>query len=376
MVFKKMALVSALLCGLCQSAWALAPEASAVAPTQAQPAHKAAGLMLDIARHYYSPKAIKGFIDTLAEAQGQFLHLHFSDDENYALESVLLNQRAAEAQINAAGEARNPRTGKRFLTSAQLAEIKAYAAAKNIELIPEVDSPAHMRGIFKLLSAEQLAQLGAHDGQLDMRLGASLEFMQQLLQEVILQFQGNSRHLHLGGDEFAYEEADSQPFVTYMNRLAAFVAEHGLIAQLWNDGLTKKNLGQLSPQIEITYWSYDGDKQDPQEAKYLRKIRATLPELLAQGFKVWNYNSYYLYLNPNGQGNIAQDAAFAAKDLRNNWHLGLWDGQNRGNQVTNSPQLLGAALAIWGEDAGKVSGEKIYQETQGLLKAVISKTNE
>ncbi|EGV07646.1 glycosyl hydrolase family 20, catalytic domain protein [Haemophilus pittmaniae HK 85] len=54
---------------------------------------KESGLMLDIARHFYPPEVIKSFIDTLSEAGGTFLHLHFSDDENYALESELLNQR-------------------------------------------------------------------------------------------------------------------------------------------------------------------------------------------------------------------------------------------------------------------------------------------
>ena len=46
---------------------------------------KESGLMLDIARHFYPPEVIKSFIDTISQSGGTFLHLHFSDHENYAL---------------------------------------------------------------------------------------------------------------------------------------------------------------------------------------------------------------------------------------------------------------------------------------------------
>ncbi|KYK90660.1 hypothetical protein SA3733_10445, partial [Aggregatibacter actinomycetemcomitans serotype d str. SA3733] len=108
---------------------------------------KQTGLMLDIARHFYSPEVIKSFIDTISLSGGNFLHLHFSDHENYAIESHLLNQRAENAVQGKDGIYINPYTGKPFLNYRQLDDIKAYAKAKGIELIPELDSPNHMTAI-------------------------------------------------------------------------------------------------------------------------------------------------------------------------------------------------------------------------------------
>ena len=46
---------------------------------------KESGLMLDTSRRFYSVAVIKRFIDTLSASGGTFLHLHFSDNENYSL---------------------------------------------------------------------------------------------------------------------------------------------------------------------------------------------------------------------------------------------------------------------------------------------------
>ena len=144
---------------------------------------------------------------------------------------------------------------------------------------------------------------------------------------------------------------------------------------MWNDGLIKKNLDKLDPSIEITYWSFDGDKQDQQEVKRLRSARAALPDLLTKGFKVLNYNSYYLYLTPESATAFPKDAEFAKNDLLKNWDLGVWDGENKQNKVANSENLIGAALSIWGENAKALKSENIQKDSKPLLKAVIQKTN-
>lgn len=44
------------------------------------------GLMLDLARHFLSADSIKRQIDLMARYKLNFLHLHFSDDESWALQ--------------------------------------------------------------------------------------------------------------------------------------------------------------------------------------------------------------------------------------------------------------------------------------------------
>ena len=112
---------------------------------------KQSGLNLDIARHFYSVEVLKKFIDNLKNSGGTFLQLHFSDHENYALESAILNQRAENSRPDKNGIYINPQTHKPFLTFAQLSEIIHYAKTNGIEIVPELGTPNHMNGIFKLL---------------------------------------------------------------------------------------------------------------------------------------------------------------------------------------------------------------------------------
>ncbi|WP_416192074.1 family 20 glycosylhydrolase [Neisseria sp. CCUG12390] len=337
------------------------------------------GLMLDIARRYYSVDVIKQYIDTLADSGGGFLHLHFSDHENYGLESRILNQKAESAEISD-GRYRNPQTGKLFLSDSQLREIAQYAHAKNIELIPELGSPNHMDGIFTLLThrhgAEYVQSLKSKmaDDEIDITNPQSAAFVESLMEEVIAKFP-HSKRFHIGADEFGYSVENHHEFVAYVNRLSSFLAGKGLKTQMWNDGLIKQNLDDLNRRIEVTYWSYDGDAQDRGERDKRRRIRASMPELIQAGFDVWNYNSYYLYFVPNSNLASSGDTDYAVRDVEKNWDLGIWDGDNRQNvlQAHKQKKVRGAALAIWGEHSLSLSDKTVFSHTQKLLQAVMHK---
>lgn len=336
---------------------------------------KQSGLMLDIARRFYSVETIQHFIDDIHQANGTFLHLHFADQENYALESTFLNQRAENAEIRN-GIYFNPKTGKPFLTYEQIDQVIRYAKAKNVELIPEVDSPAHIQGIFTLLRLEKgqdyLDQIALNNDELKLESPESLAMMKTLLDEVIYIFGNSSQHIHLGGDEFSQTPA----FISYVNALNQHVNQQGLTARLWNDGLLHSNIDTLDKNIEITYWSFDGDAQDKNDIIERRTNRVSLPTLLEKGFKALNYNSYYLYFIPKNDGNIGADAQFALNDLQQNWQLGFWDSQHKSSPKANSDNLIGAAFSIWGEHSGNLSGEVIQQATRPLIQTTIQKTNQ
>ncbi|AIZ79332.1 family 20 glycosylhydrolase [Actinobacillus equuli] len=342
---------------------------------------KEAGLTLDIARRFYPVETIKQFIDTIHHAGGTFLHLHFSDHENYALESSYLDQ-SEENAIVKDGTYYNPKTNKPFLTYKQIDDIIYYAKSKNIELVPEVDTPNHMTAIFNLLEIKhgeayvKNLKSKMNDEEIDITNPESIEVIKTLIAEVIYIFGHASEHFHIGGDEFGYSVETNHEFISYVNTLNQFINEKGKITRIWNDGLIKNNLNQLNKNVEITYWSYDGDAQKSQDIAERRKIRADLPELLENGFKVLNYNSYYLYFVPKGNANITHDSKYATEDVLNNWKLGLWDGKNKENEVKNTKNIIGSSLSIWGERSGSLSSEVIEESTQDLLKAVIQKTND
>ena len=353
------------------------------APTANIPAArgKEVGLTLDIARHFYTAEVIKSYIDTLSASGGTYLQLHLSDDENYTLESTVLNQLTSNAIHNSDGSYTNPLTGKQFLSFSQVADIVSYAKQKGIELVPEVDSPNHMDAIFTLLEAHRGSDFvntiksTVVADELEITSDAAVAWLKTLLTEVSGMFGDSSQHFHIGGDEFGYSVASNHEFISYVNELSSFLAEKGLTTRIWNDGLLKDQLSGLDKSVQITYWSYDGNPNDAATATERREIRAGMDDLLDNGFEVLNYNWYYLYFVPDDGVTDTKSAVHMASDIQEKWNLGAWDGFNTTNQISNTSKIIGSSIAIWGEHANTITDQQIHDWSARPIAALSSKLN-
>ena len=111
------------------------------------------GLMLDSARHYQSPEFIKQLIGVMAVHKLNVLHWHLTDDQGWRLEirkyPKLTSIGAWRVPAGAAAaEDIDPATGKPrlhggFYSQEQVRDIVAYAAARHITIVPEIDVPGH-----------------------------------------------------------------------------------------------------------------------------------------------------------------------------------------------------------------------------------------
>src|SRR5439155_17508798 len=101
------------------------------------------GVMLDIARHYESPAAVKRLIDQAAAYKVNTFHLHLSDDQGFR---IVINGFPNLATVGGQGSVG---TGGRtvdpggFWTQAQAKDVVADAAAHFMPLLPEVHPPGH-----------------------------------------------------------------------------------------------------------------------------------------------------------------------------------------------------------------------------------------
>ena len=105
------------------------------------------GLMLDIARHYEPPSAVKRLISQAAAYKIDVLHLHVADDQGFRL--VIngfprLAKVGGRGSVGTHGRVMDP--GGHW-TQAQYRSVVAYAAAHFITVVPEVDSPGHTNAI-------------------------------------------------------------------------------------------------------------------------------------------------------------------------------------------------------------------------------------
>jgi hexosaminidase len=156
------------------SLWQLASQAKPGAALRVQgvriedaPRFRWRGLMLDSARHYQSPAAIERIIDGMASLKLNTLHWHLTDDQGWRLEIKKyprLTQHGAWRQpAGAAGRTASGGAARYggFYTQDQAREIVAYAGARNIVVVPEIEMPGHAQA-----AISSYPRLGTGDGRL------------------------------------------------------------------------------------------------------------------------------------------------------------------------------------------------------------------
>lgn len=217
------------------SVWQLATEASGKGPVdiaarriQDAPRFAWRGLMLDSARHFQSVEFVKGFIDRMAMAKLNTFHWHLVDDQGWRLE---IKKYPRLTQVGAwrvpAGPAAaadiDPATGKPrviggFYTQDQVREIVAYAAARHITVVPEIEMPGHAHAPIvaypELGSAAPPAATSGDWGVFPYLYNVdekTFSFLDDVLAEVIDLFP--SRYIHVGGDEAVKEQWKANPAV-------------------------------------------------------------------------------------------------------------------------------------------------------------------
>jgi hexosaminidase len=326
------------------------------------------GVMLDVARAYYPVALIKRYVDLLADNGGRFLHLHLTDDQNVGIESAVLGQTPANADLHH-GVYTSRVTGRPFLSAAQARKIAEYSARRGIAIVPEIDTPGHMAAAFALLEArhgkEWVDRIRSGESELATSAPGSLTLATDLAAEVTRTFP-SSRTVHIGGDEWGggVTAADR---VRWLNAMAAALGDREVWA--WNDGIDRAAVKRLDPRIHVTYWSFDGDTEDPAERRERRQRRAGATDLYAAGIELLNYNSYYLYEVPSDLDEA--DSEYTVADLRENWSLRTWDGDS--GALLPAP-MAGAAVAIWGEDLESPPSDDLLRWSAPHVRAMIDKT--
>jgi hexosaminidase len=191
------------------------------------PAYEWRGMHLDVSRHFFSVSYLKKFIDRLALYKMNKLHLHLTDDQGWRIEIKkypLLTQQGAWRTFNNQDSAcmkraaDNPdftidaahiiqRDGKTlyggFYTQEEMKGVVAYAAARHIDIIPEIDMPGHMMAAIN--SYPFLTCNGENKfGELFSKpicpcSETTFEFAENVFTEIMDIFP--SKYIHIGGDE-------------------------------------------------------------------------------------------------------------------------------------------------------------------------------
>jgi hexosaminidase len=111
------------------------------------------GLMLDVSRHFFNKADVLTFIDDMARYKYNRFHWHLTDDQGWRIEIKSLPKLTSVGAwrperkgkwMNTTPPAKDePKTYGGFYTQEDIKEVVAYAKARFIEVIPEIDIPGH-----------------------------------------------------------------------------------------------------------------------------------------------------------------------------------------------------------------------------------------
>ncbi len=182
------------------------------------------GILLDCCRHFFSVEEVKKVLDVMAMYKLNRLHWHLTEDQGWRIEIdkyPKLTEIGAFRDYTIIKRDLNSSDGQRhggYYTKDQIRDVVAYAQARGITIIPEVDMPGHM--VAALASYPELGCAGSAPYKVLTYWGVSkqvlnvgkeetMRFLEDVCSEVADLFPGE--YFNIGGDECPRDEWKTDP---------------------------------------------------------------------------------------------------------------------------------------------------------------------
>lgn len=294
------------------------------------------GFMLDVARHFSTKDELFKILEAASIYKYNVFHFHLSDDQGFRIES----KRYPNLHLIGSKRKETMTDGKEYsgyYTQEDIKEIISFCDLRGIEVIPEIDLPAHTNAI--IASYNELGVFVPQNFEVSTRWGIKADlicswkeevyqFLFDLLDEISSLFP--SKYFHIGGDEAnktKWAQSDECTtkmkelgIKTYMdmqgyfsNRIIEFLNSKGKTPILWNDILRAKN---LKGDYIIQHWVSEPDQN-----------------FISNGGKIIYSQCPDLYLDyPNGMTPMKKTYSLEIK-----------------NGIIPEKNLIGAEACIWTE---------------------------
>jgi len=185
------------------------------------------GMHLDVGRHFFPVEDIKAFIDWLAFHKLNVFHWHLTEDQGWRIE---IRKYPKLTEVGAWREStppygnRNSDDGERyggFYTQDQVREVVAYAKARHVTIVPEIDMPGHMAAAIAAYPELGNSDIPGYAPKVMTRWGVHpytlapteevFGFVDDVLTEICELFP--SEYIHIGGDEAPKGQWEKSPRV-------------------------------------------------------------------------------------------------------------------------------------------------------------------
>lgn len=362
-----------------------------------EPAYAYRGMMLDVSRHFFSIDYLKRFIDRMALYKMNRFHIHLTDDQGWRIEIKrypLLTEQGAWRTFNNQDSAcmklaaENPdfiidtthiihKNGKTlyggFYTQQEMKALVAYAAAKHIDIIPEIDMPGHMMAAinsYPFLTCNGDNSWGTvFTKPICPANETTYEFAQNIYREIMDIFP--STYIHIGGDEVdrtdweksaACKELMAREGIKdiaglhsyFINRMEKFFNSMGRKLIGWDEIIE----GGISPTANVMYWRSWVPKAPVEAARNGNKV------IMAPGEPLYFDNEadknslnqvYHFHIIPAALNAEESKAVIGAQ--ANTWTERI-PSEKRADYMT-MPRMTALSEMLWTNQPGQYSS---YQQ--------------
>ena len=238
------------------------------------------GFLLDVARTFQPVDEVKRVLDYMAYCKLNKLHFHLVDSPGWRMEVKKYPHLAELGGYRGGDSPLHPIYGSFFqkyggyYTQEQLREIVAYAAQRNIEVIPEIDMPGHSKSIGTVhpdIRCNYTPDTSYTNG-MDLRdvwcvaKESNYQLIEDIVKEMVEIFP--SEYIHIGGDEVSFkwwkECPDCQQLMKekglenaaqleqyFINRVTDMLAKYNKKSMVWDEAVDG---GLLPTTTMVTGW--------------------------------------------------------------------------------------------------------------------------
>jgi hexosaminidase len=192
------------------------------------------GAMLDVARHFHGVSEVKRLIDLMALYKLNRLHLHLSDDQGWRIAIRSWPRLTRVGGRTAVGGGPGG-----YYTQRDYRAIVAYARARFVDVVPEIDMPGHVNAAlasYGTLACDGKARppyTGIEVGFSSLCISKPLtyRFVDDVVRELAALTPG--LYVHVGGDE-AHSTTPAD-YLAFMERVETIVRSHGKRMLGWEE---------------------------------------------------------------------------------------------------------------------------------------------
>ncbi len=240
------------------------------------------GMHLDVSRHFWTVSFVKKYIDLMSQYKFNNFHWHLTDDQGWRVEIKKyprLTEIGSKRKESVKERNLTPYVGdgvpvEGFYTQDEIRDVVAYAKARYINVIPEIELPGHSSAALAAYPEFGCKQDYQYKVQTTWGIfkevycptDKTFQFLEDVISEVIDLFP-DSPYIHIGGDEVLKDMWKDSPEVKelmaceglkdehevqsyFVRRMEKFINSKGKKIIGWDEILE----GGLAPNATVMSW--------------------------------------------------------------------------------------------------------------------------